>query len=178
MQVSELHTAAPAGGRLPIELETFALLDRLGIPYTWVAHDMANTIDDCAAINAALGVEICKNLFLCNRQKTEFYLLAMPGDKQFQTKELSHQLGTARLSFGPPERMEELMGCPPGSASVLGMAYDTGHQVRLLMDRPVYESEWIGCHPCKSDASLRIRTRDLLDIFFPYTGHEVTVVDL
>ena len=108
MQVSQLYTAAPAGGRLPVELETFALLDRLGIPYTWVAHDLANTIDDCVAINAALGVEICKNLFLCNRQKTEFYLLALPGDKQFQTKELSRQLGTARLSFGPPERMEEL----------------------------------------------------------------------
>lgn len=178
MEISEIRTAAPAEGRAAVELETFALLDRLGIPYTWVAHDMANTIADCEEIGDALGVSICKNLFLCNRQKTEFYLLAMPGDKQFQTKELSHQLGTARLSFAPPELMEELMGCPPGSASVLGMAYDTAHRVHLLMDRPVYESEWIGCHPCKSDASLRIRTRDLLEKFFPHTGHEITVVDL
>ena len=160
-----------------MEMETFALLDRLGIPYTWVAHDMANTIEDCAAVDAALGISICKNLFLCNRQKTEFYLLAMPGDKLFQTKELSRQLGTARLSFAPPERMEELLGCAPGSASVLGMAYDKSHRVHLLMDREVYESEWFGCHPCKSDATLRIQTRDLLNIFFPYTGHSVTVVD-
>ena len=177
MEISEIRTAAPAEGRAAVELETFALLDRLGIPYTWVAHDMANTIEDCAAVDAALGISICKNLFLCNRQKTEFYLLAMPGDKLFQTKELSRQLGTARLSFAPPERMEELLGCAPGSASVLGMAYDKSHQVHLLMDREVYESEWFGCHPCKSDATLRIQTRDLLNIFFPYTGHPVTVVD-
>ena len=177
MRVSQVYTAAPSEERCAVEMETFALLDRLGIPYTWVAHDMANTIEDCAAVDAALGISICKNLFLCNRQKTEFYLLAMPGDKLFQTKELSRQLGTARLSFAPPERMEELLGCAPGSASVLGMAYDTSHQVHLLMDREVYESEWFGCHPCKSDATLRIQTRDLLNIFFPYTGHPVTVVD-
>ena len=177
MRVSQVYTAAPSEERCAVEMETFALLDRLGIPYTWVAHDMANTIEDCAAVDAALGVSICKNLFLCNRQKTEFYLLAMPGDKLFQTKELSRQLGTARLSFAPPERMEELLGCAPGSASVLGMAYDKSHQVHLLMDREVYESEWFGCHPCKSDATLRIQTRDLLNIFFPYTGHSVTVVD-
>ena len=177
MRVSQVYTAAPSEERCAVEMETFALLDRLGIPYTWVAHDMANTIEDCAAVDAALGISICKNLFLCNRQKTEFYLLAMPGDKLFQTKELSRQLGTARLSFAPPERMEELLGCAPGSASVLGMAYDKSHQVHLLMDREVYESEWFGCHPCKSDASLRIQTRDLLNIFVPYTGHPVTVVD-
>ena len=177
MQVSQVYTAAPSEERCAVEMETFALLDRLGIPYTWVAHDMANTIEDCAAVDAALGISICKNLFLCNRQKTEFYLLAMPGDKLFQTKELSRQLGTARLSFAPPERMEELLGCAPGSASVLGMAYDKVHQQMNLMDREVYESEWFGCHPCKSDATLRIQTRDLLNIFFPYTGHPVTVVD-
>ena len=177
MRVSQVYTAAPSEERCAVEMETFALLDRLGIPYTWVAHDMANTLEDCAAVDAALGISICKNLFLCNRQKTEFYLLAMPGDKLFQTKELSRQLGTARLSFAPPERMEELLGCAPGSASVLGMAYDKSHQVHLLMDREVYESEWFGCHPCKSDATLRIQTRDLLNIFFPYTGHPVTVVD-
>lgn len=177
MRVSQVYTAAPSEERCAVEMETFALLDRLGIPYTWVAHDMANTIEDCAAVDAALGISICKNLFLCNRQKTEFYLLAVPGDKLFQTKELSRQLGTARLSFAPPERMEELLGCAPGSASVLGMAYDKRHQVHLLMDREVYESEWFGCHPCKSDATLRIQTRDLLNIFFPYTGHPVTVVD-
>ncbi len=178
MRVSECCTTAPAGGRCEKELETFALLDRLGIPYTRVEHDPANTIADCEPIEAALGVAICKNLFLCNRQKTEFYLLAMPGDKPFQTKVVSQQLGVARLSFAPPELMEDYFGCPPGSASVLGLAYDKARRVRLLMDRETYESEWIGCHPCKNDGTLRIRTRDLLDVFFPHTGHQVTVLEL
>ena len=113
MRVSQVYTAAPSEERCAVEMETFALLDRLGIPYTWVAHDMANTIEDCAAVDAALGISICKNLFLCNRQKTEFYLLAMPGDKLFQTKELSRQLGTARLSFAPPERNGGAAGLRP-----------------------------------------------------------------
>jgi len=178
MNVSPLMTAAPREGRCDVELRTFALMDQLGIPYVWVSHDLAPTIESCAAVEAALGISICKNLFLCNRQKTVFYLLAMPGGKHFQAKDLSHQLGVARLSFAPAELMEDLMGCSPGSASVLGMAWDKEQRVRLLMDREVYESEWIGCHPCKSDATLRLRTRDLLDTFFPHTGHEVTVVDL
>ena len=178
MEISEIRTAAPAEGRAAVELETFALLDRLRIPYAWVAHDMANTIEDCAAVDAALGISICKNLFLCNRQKTEFYLLAMPGDKLFQTKELSRQLGTARLSFAPPELMESMLRCTPGSASVLGLAYDTEQRVRLVMDRAVHDAAWFGCHPCKNDASLRLRTEDLLHVFLPHTGHDVTVVDL
>ena len=131
-----------------------------------------------AVISDALGIRICKNLVLCNRQKTDFYLLTMPEDKPFVTKELSHQIGSSRLSFAPAEEMERLIGCTPGSASVLGLMNDTEHKVRLLMDREVYEAEWFGCHPCKNDGSLRMKTSDLLNFFLPYTGHEVTVVEL
>ena len=178
MQVSEVYTTAPTSDRTEVEMETYALLDRLGIPYERVEHGPANTMEDCEDIDRALGTKICKNLFLCNRQKTVFYLLSMPGEKPFQTKELSHQIGSARLSFAPGEKMEELLHCPPGSASVLGLAYDTEHQVRYLMDREVYESETLGCHPCINLGSMRLKTSDLKNIFLPYTGHEVTVVDL
>lgn len=178
MEISSIFTAAPAGGRCPAEMASFALLDQLRIPYQRVEHDPADTMEACAAISDALGIRICKNLFLCNRQKTDFYLLTMPEGKPFHTKDLSHQIGSARLSFASPEAMEELLGCTPGSASVLGLMNDTGHRVRLLMDREVYEAEWFGCHPCKNDGSLRIKTADLLNVFLPHTGHEVTVVDL
>ena len=178
MEISGIFTAAPAGGRCPVEMASFALLDQLRIPYQRVEHDPADTMEACAAISDALGIRICKNLFLCNRQKTDFYLLCMGPDKPFHTKDLSHQIGSARLSFASPEAMEELLGCTPGSASVLGLMNDTGHRVRLLMDREVYEAEWFGCHPCKNDGSLRIKTADLLNVFLPHTGHEVTVVDL
>lgn len=178
MEISEIYTTAPTEGRCEAEIAAFALLDQLQIPYQRVEHSPADTMEDCAAISDVLGIRICKNLFLCNRQKTDFYLLTMPEDKPFHTKDLSHQIGSSRLSFASPEAMVELLGCTPGSASVLGLMHDTEHRVRLLMDRDVYEAEWFGCHPCKNEGSLRIQTADLLHKFLPHTGHEPTVVEL
>ena len=178
MTISEIYTTAPAQASCEAAAKAFALLDELGIPYQRVEHDTADTMEDCAAISDVLGIRICKNLVLCNRQKTDFYLLTMPEDKPFLTKNLSHQIGSSRLSFAPGELMEELIGCTPGSASVLGLMNDTEHRVRLLMDKETYEAEWFGCHPCKNDGSLRIKTSDLLHKFLPHTGHDVTVVDL
>jgi len=178
MTISEIYTTAPAQASCEAAAKAFALLDELGIPYQRVEHDTADTMEDCAAISDVLGIRICKNLVLCNRQKTDFYLLTMPEDKPFLTKNLSHQIGSSRLSFAPGELMEELIGCTPGSASVLGLMNDTEHRVRLLMDKETYEAEWFGCHPCKNDGSLRIKTSDLLHKFLPHTGHEVTVVEL
>ena len=178
MNISEIFTSAPAQASCEAAARAFALLDELNIPYQRVEHDCADTMEDCAAISDVLGSRICKNLVLCNRQKTEFYFLAMPEDKPFHTKDLSHQIGSSRLSFAPGELMEELIGCTPGSASVLGLMNDTEHRVRLLMDKDTYEAEWFGCHPCKNDGSLRIKTEDLLKFFLPHTGHDVTVVEL
>ena len=173
-----VYTGRPSDQRIPQEEAIYDKLEELSIPFTRVDHDHADTMEDCLRIESVLGGKICKNLFLCNRQQTEFYLLTMPGGKPFQTKVLSHQLGTTRLSFAPPELMESMLRCTPGSASVLGLAYDTEHRVRLVMDRAVHDADWFGCHPCKNDASLRLRTEDLLRVFLPHTGHDVTVVDL
>ncbi len=156
----------------------FALLDELGIPYRRVEHESADTMEACAAISDALGARICKNLFLCNRQQTVFYLLAMPEDKPFYTKDLSRQIGSSRLSFAPPEKMEELLGCSPGSASVLGLANDTERRVHLLFDRETAEAERFACHPCDNTGSLTVVTRDLLEKFLPHTGHGYDVVEL
>ena len=178
MWISEPYTTAPADARCAVETAAFALLDNLQISYTRVEHDIADTMEDCALISDVLGIRICKNLVLCNRQKTSFYLLTMPEDKPFVTKNLSHQIGSSRLSFAPAEEMERLLGCTPGSASVLGLMNDTNHEVKLLMDRETYEAEWFGCHPCKNDGSLRMKTADLLNKFLPHTGHDVTIVEL
>ena len=173
-----VYQGRPSDDRIPQELAVYDKLEELGISFTRVDHDHADTMEDCLLIERTLGARICKNLFLCNRQKTAFYLLTMPGGKPFQTKVLSAQLGTTRLSFAPPELMESMLRCTPGSASVLGLAYDTERRVRLVMDRAVHDAAWFGCHPCKNDASLRLRTEDLLHVFLPHTGHDVTVVDL
>ena len=177
MTVSEIYTIAPTQGPEKV-LESFALLNQLHIPYSRVEHEPAETMEACAAISDALGIRICKNLFLCNRQKTDFYLLTMPEDKPFHTKDLSAQIGSSRLSFAPPELMEELIHCTPGSATVLGLMNDTQHAVRLLMEREVYEAEYLSCHPCLCTSSLKLRTRDVLEKLLPYTGHDVSVVDL
>ena len=178
MATSEIFTTAPTGGHCEAEMAAFALLDQLKIPYERVEHDFADTMEDCAAISDVLGVRICKNLVLCNRQKTVFYLLTMPEDKPFYTKDLSAQINSSRLSFAPAEKMEELLGCTPGSASILGLMNDHENQVHLLMDQETYEAEYFGCHPCKNDGSLKLKTADLLNVFLPHVGHNVTVVEL
>ena len=177
MTISEVFADAPAHCSDRARA-AFALLDALGIPYRRVEHESAETMEDCAAVSDVLGARICKNLFLCNRQQTVFYLLAMPEDKPFYTKDLSRQIGSSRLSFAPPEKMEELLGCSPGSASVLGLANDTQRRVHLLLDRDVAEAERFACHPCDNTGSLTIATRDLLEKFLPHVGHSFDVVEL
>lgn len=179
MELSPLyHNTRPEGELLPQEEAAFALLEELGMDYDRVSGDPADTMEKCAAVSEVLGVPICKNLFLCNRQKTQFYLLLMGPDRPFHTKDLSHQIGSARLSFAPEESLWELLRCTPGSATILGLMNDRDHRVRLLMEREVYEAEYLSCHPCICTSSLKLKTADVLGKLLPFTGHEVTVVDL
>jgi Ala-tRNA(Pro) deacylase len=179
MQLSPLyHNTRPEGELLPQEAAAFDLLDRLAIPYDRVSGDSADTMEKCDEVSQVLGVPICKNLFLCNRQKTEFYLLLMPPHKPFKTKDLSRQIGSARLSFAAEEDLWEMLRVTPGSATVLGLMNDRGHRVRLLIDRPVAEAEFLSCHPCICTSSLKLRTADVFHVLLPHTGHEPTIVDL
>ena len=172
------HNARPEGELPPQESAAFDLLDTLGIDYDRVSHDAAFNMELCADVSAVLGVSVCKNLFLCNRQKTSFYLLCMPPDKPFVTKDFSKLIGSSRLSFASHEDMESLLHTAPGSASILGLLFDTEHRVTVALDRAVAESEWFGCHPCRNTSSLRIRTSDVLEKLLPRTGHTPIVVDL
>lgn len=165
-------------GRLLKEMAVYELLDELKISYQRVDHEAAATVDDCHDVDEALGIHICKNLFLCNRQKTDFYLLMMPGLKKFKTKELSAQLGVARLSFAEAEYMEEFLDITPGSVSVMGLMNDKEHRVRLLIDSELLQDEFVGCHPCVNTSSLKLRMKDVLEKFLPYVGHEYTEVEL
>lgn len=165
-------------GRLPRELACYDLLDQLGISYDRVDHEAADTIADCVAIEAYLGAPICKNLVLCNRQKTAFYLLLMDGQKPFRTKELSAQIGSSRLSFAPPEEMERLLGVTPGSATILSLMNDKDHQVRLILDKSVADCGRFGCHPCINTSTLRLSMGEIREKFLPHLGIIPTVVDL
>ena len=171
-------SAADPIDRLPKEMACYDLLDSLGILYARVDHSHADTIEACHTVEQVLGWPICKNLFLCNRQKTQYYLLMLEGDKVFKTKDLSKQLGVARLSFAGPEDMEALLGLTPGSVTVLGLMHDTENKVQLVMDKPIYEAEQVSCHPCISTSTLTLSTRDLLDKLLPALRHDPIVVDL
>ena len=165
-------------GRLDKEIRVYDLLDRLGVEYRRIDHEPAMTMEICAVIDQVLDATICKNLLLCNRQKTDFYLLMMPGDKPFKTKDLSAQIGSSRLSFADAEFMEQFLDITPGSLSVMGLMNDKEHRVRLLMDEDVTKGEYIGFHPCINTSSLRLKTADLMEKVIPAMGHEPTMVVL
>ena len=176
--VLELGRPADQSGRLDKELRVYDLLDRLDVEYWRIDHEAAMTMEACAAVDAALGSTICKNLLLCNRQKTDFYLLMLPGDKVFKTSDLSKKIGSSRLSFADGTYMEEFLDITPGSLSVLGLMNDHDHRVRLLIDKDLLDGDTIGCHPCINTSSLRIRTEDLMNKIIPAMGHKPTIVEL
>lgn len=175
-----LENGRPAdeSGRLAREIRCYDFLDGLGVDYQRVDHAPAMTMEDCAEVDRALGATVCKNLFLCNRQQTDFYLLLLPGDKVFKTKDLSAQIGSARLSFASGEQMETLLGVTPGSCTVFGLLFDEAKRVRLLIDRDLLDGDRIGAHPCINTSTLRFRTADLFEKILPALGHAPTFVTL
>ena len=176
-----IHNGRPTenGQRLQKEIRTYDLLDSLGIEYERVDHEAAETMEACAKVDKILApAVICKNLFLCNTQKTKLYLLMIREDKKFKTKEISHQINSARLSFAPAEYMEEFLDITPGSVSVLGLMNDKDNQVTLLVDEDILKEEYFGCHPCINTSSLRLKVTDVFGPFLQAVNHEYTVVRL
>ena len=172
------YEGRPSQPRSAGEDSCYDLLERLSIPFFRVDHSPAGTITLCHAAEAVLGTDICKNLFLCNRQGTEFYLLLLRGNKPFKTKYLSRQLGVSRLSFADGADMERLLGVQPGNATVLGLKNDVDRVVRLVIDRSVLETERFACHPCVNTSTVSFLTADLIGKLLPALGHTPTMVDL
>lgn len=172
-----VYNGRPLERRSDVEEAVYDKLDELGISYTRVDHDHADTMEDCLLIESTLGARICKNLFLCNRQQTRFYLLMMHGDKPFKTKYLSAQLGCARLSFADEGHMAQYLHTIPGSVSALKLMFDEGGAVQLVMDKALLADEYISAHPGLSASTLRLKREDLLR-FVRSAGHEPVVVDL
>ena len=164
--------------RQPKEQRCYDLLDGLGVEYYCVDHEVTDTMEACREIDKTLQADTCKNLFLCNRQQTDFYLLLTPGDKVFKTKDLSKQIGSSRLSFAGGEHMEKYLDITPGSCSILGLMNDKEKAVRLLVDEDVLQGEWVGMHPCLNTTTLKVRTKDLFEKVLPAMEHDMTVVKL
>lgn len=173
-----IYTARPTDKRLPKEERVYDLLERLGVPFERVDHDAVGTIEGCAEIEKLLDIEICKNLFLRNSKGDQYYLLMLPGGKHLVTKDLAKKIGSTRLSFGTPEKMEEYLDITPGSVSVLGLMNDHGNNIQFLVDNDIKKWEYFGCHPCINTSSLKIKTADLFSKILPAVGHEPVFVDI
>lgn len=173
-----VQEGAPADPRPENEETVYRFLRNLGISFTRIDHEAVHTMEDCAAIDRALGGPICKNLFLCNQQKTAFYLLMLREDKAFKTRDVSKQLGVSRLSFASPEHMAQYLHISPGAVSPMGLLFDSARDVRLILDRDLLTSPYLGCHPCVNTASIRLRMQDFLEVFLPAAGHTPTLVTI
>ena len=185
----ELKNGRPQpDGRQPREIRVYDFLDNIGVAYQRVDHEPAETMEACKAVDGVLGIEMCKNLFLCNRQKSKFYLLLMPAGKPFKTKELSAQINSARLSFAGEDSMAEYLDIHPGAVSVMGLMNDSENAVTLLIDSDLLNDEYIGCHPCVDEyigchpcvntSSLKLKMSDVLNKFLPAVNHAYTAVRL
>ena len=175
-----IETGRPAdcSGRLEKECAVYDLLEQLNIPFTRADHPAAFTMEECEAVSQALHTPICKNLFLCNRQKTAFYLLLLPASKPFRTKEITAQLGCARLSFAGEEQLASLLHLTPGSATIFGLQYDTENRVQLVVDRDLLDEAYFGCHPCINTSTIRLSTSDVFDRLIHALHHDYTLVTL
>ena len=165
-------------GRLAKEIRVYDFLDNLGIAYGRVDHEAAMTMEACVWVDKALETTMCKNLMLCNRQCTDFYILLLPGEKKFKTSVLSKQIGSSRLSFADGAYMERFLDITPGALSILGLMNDKENRVKLLIDKDVLNGEHIGVHPCVNTSSLKLKTVDLVEKIIPAMGHEPTYVEL
>lgn len=178
----ELQNGRPQNtdNRLDKEIRVYDFLDKLGVKYQRIDHEAAMTMEACEEIDQTLGDNtiICKNLFLCNRQETDFYLLLMPGDKPFKTKDLSAQIQSSRLSFAKPEYMEKYLNITPGSVSILGLMNDLEKKVNLLIDEDLLKKPYFGCHPCINTSSLKFTTEDLIGKVIPALEHKPITVTL
>ena len=173
-----LQYGAPDDARAENEAAVYEFLTKLQIPFYRIDHEPVHTMEDCLAIDRALGGEICKNLFLCNQQKTVFYLLMIQETKQFKTKDISKQLGVSRLSFGTPEHMQQLLHISPGAVSPMGLLFESARDVRLVLDEDLLKADQLGCHPCVNTASIRLSMQDFLEKYLPAIGKTPTFVSI
>ena len=176
--ISDVQTIVPGNITNPTEKIVFQLLDKLKIPYECVTNDVVETMEECKEIDAALGTEIRKSIFLCNKKKTSFFLVVLPAEKSLDTAVLESKIGVSKLSFAPAESMQELLGALPGSASVMGLVNDVDDYVQLIVDKEVAEEEWFGCNPGINTAHLKMRTTDLLNKFLPKIHHKAKIIAL
>ena len=179
MYISQVYRGVPKDidSRQEKEKMCYDFLGKLDIDYEVVDHEEASDMDRCREIESVLGVKICKNIMLCNRQESRFFIFMMPGDKKYVTKEFSKKIGMSRLSFAKEKHLKEFLNVSSGSVSVLALLNDTDNKVELVIDRDVIQQDHIRCHPCVNTSTLKIKTEDFLNKIIPALKKEVMIID-
>lgn len=153
----------------------FACLDRLGIEHSTVSHPPLFTVEDGRGWHDKIPGLHCKNLFLKDK-KGKVWLASMPGDKRADLNRLEKRIGAARLSFGKPELLLEVLGLTPGSVTPFGLINDLARVVTPVIDEDLLKSEWVNFHPLHNAASTVLRSADVLR-FMRSLGYDPAVVD-
>lgn len=176
--ISDIYTEAPAEFKTPLQRETYKYLEKLNISYERVDTDEAITMEDCALINQKLDMKMVKTLFLCNRQKTVFFLFITTGDKPFKAKEFGSAVKCSRVSFAPEELMDEMLGTKIGAATVFSTITDLDRDLQIIIDKEVADEEYYGCSDGTTTCYMKIKTDDIINKFLPDVKHKAKVIDI
>mgnify|MGYP003623465949 CR=1 FL=1 len=171
LYVSNIQRTAPAEYKTPLQELCYKALEKLQIPFERVDTDEVITMEDCAAVNEKLKMQMVKTLFLCDRKRTQFYLFVTTGNKPFRAKDFSNALGVSRLSFAPVDYMEQILGTKPGAATVFSALLDTAKKVQFVFDRDATSKQWYGCSDGTTTGYMKVETSCILDNFMSYAGH-------
>lgn len=176
--ISEIHTTAPEEYKTPLQKETYTYLNKLGIPYERVDTDEAITMEDCILINEKLDMKMVKTLFLCNRQKTVFFLFITTGDKPFKSKEFGNAVKCSRVSFAPEELMDEMLGTKIGAATIFSTITDFDRDLQVIIDKEVADEEYYGCSDGTTTCYMKIKTADIIQKFLPNVKHKPKIIEI
>lgn len=160
-----------------IKEQLLMLLDSLNVSYQAIDHAPIFSMEEGDNVARQLGVTACKSLLLRNK-KGKYFLLLIKGEKRFNGKDVARQIGSTHLTFATEEEMKDLLHCYQGSVSPLGLYYDISNKVSLLIDKELFQTVYIGCHPCDNTCSLRLRLKDLLELFLPAVHHSYVSVEI
>lgn len=176
--VSDIKNTAPESYQTRLQQMVYQTLVKLHIPFERVHTDEAITMEDCTQIDATLKMKMVKTLFLCNRQKTNYYLFITCGTKPFRSKDFSNALGVPRVSFAPVDKMEELLQTKVGAATVFSALLDKNQQVQIVFDKDVLAEEWYGCSDGTTTGYMKVRTAQILHEFLTFAGHTPAVIEV
>jgi Ala-tRNA(Pro) deacylase len=162
---------------MPATRETlFARLTDLGIVTETVEHEAVFTVAESERLERDLPGGHTKNLFLKDA-KGRLFLVVAQSHTPVDLKSLHKLIGSARLSFGKPELLMEVLGVPAGSVTALSLINDDQKRVSVVVDSRLMGYERINCHPLVNTATTSVARDDLIR-FMRACGHEPLVIAL